>query len=481
MSDMDKMGGGENGADEVFQHSASTYQFTEKSPGKWYSGAMPVEPSQGFKAKQIQLMSLAKPHMRGFHCAWMSFFSAFVCWFAFAPLMVLVKADLGLTLSQVFTTNILSVAATVFVRFSVGPFCDKFGPKKCQSFLLAWITVFTLLGAGVQNMWQLSLIRLFIGAGGATFVVTQFWTTQMFANEIVGTANATTAGWGNLGGGVTQMLMVAVYSGMRQSFGPEQAWRVSFVVPAGITFCVLMFLAFTSDDSPRGDLKVLYREGVIPRKTATQSMRVGFGNINSWILGVQYACCFGIELHINNTAALYFATTDSFGVGVIDAGIVASLFGWMNLFARSSGGIMSDVGNKYMGMRGRMIAQMVSLIIEGILLIVFSKQTKMATAIPALVFFSFFVQATEGTSFGIVPYIEPEGLGGVCAVVGAWGNIGAVLWMLMFKFKYLENMSLGYEMLGYIIIGSAIMSFFMRIKGHSHLIGTLESDAVTKK
>ena len=69
------MGGGENGADEVFQHSAATYQFEEKSPGKWYLGAMPVEPSQGFKAKEIQLLSLAKPHMRGFHCAWMSFFA----------------------------------------------------------------------------------------------------------------------------------------------------------------------------------------------------------------------------------------------------------------------------------------------------------------------------------------------------------------------------------------------------------------------
>ena len=51
----------------------------------------------------------------------------------------------------------------------------------------------------------------------------------------------------------------------------------------------------------------------------------------------------------------------------------------------------------------------------------------------------------------------------------------------MFKFKYLDNMSLGYEMLGYIIIASAFTSFFMRIKGHSHLIGTLESDAVVKK
>ena len=46
------------------------------------------------------------------------------------------------------------------------------------------------------------------------------------------------------------------------------------------------------------------------------------------------------------------------------------------------------------------------------------------------------MQATEGATFGIVPYICPEGLGGVCAVVGAWGNIGAVIWGMMFKFAY---------------------------------------------
>jgi len=229
----------------------------------------------------------------------------------------------------------------------------------------------------------------------------------------------------------------------------------------------------------------------------------------------------------------------------------------MNLFARSSGGIMSDLGNKFQGMRGRLIAQSVCLIGEGILLIVFSKQHKIASAIPALVCFSFFVQATEGTSFGIVPYeapggyfpdesrrrrgrdhaatrrrnvrveaataprrvgeisashmssrrgdeswrrqgrdadapagtsrgdaadtprttsarrryIAPEGLGGVCAVVGAWGNIGAVCWGMMFKFGYLGKFDKGYEAMGYIIIASAALSFLMRIKGQSHLLG----------
>ena len=228
------------------------------------------------------------------------------------------------------------------------------------------------------------------------------------------------------------------------------------------------------DDSPQGDLNYLYAEGVLERKTAKDSAKVGFSNINSWILGIQYACCFGVELHINNTAALYFATVDSFGIGVIDAGAIASIFGWMNLFARSVGGIMSDLGWKHMGMRGRILAQVVALLCEGVLLCVFSAQTEIKTAIPCLVAFSFFVQACEGTSFGIVPYIEPTALGGVCAVVGAWGNIGAVCWGMMFKFGYIGRFSKGYEAMGYIIIASSIFSIFMRIKGQKTMFGTLE-------
>ncbi len=390
------LGGGEAGAGEVYQDPKSKYQFHEKDAGKWYADSgMPVNPAEGFKATEIRLFSVARPHMRAFHFAWLSFFCAFVCWFAFAPLMVLVKADLELNLSQVFTTNILSVAGTVFCRFAIGPLCDKVGPKICQFSLLSWIAVFTLLGISVNSFWSLCIVRFCIGFGGAAFVVTQYWTTTMFANNIVGTANATTAGWGNLGGGVTQMLMVGVYSFMRTEagVGQEDGWRLSFLVPAIITSLVALGIITISDDSPRGDLNYLYKEGILARRTATQSARLGMLNLNSWTLGIQYACCFGVELHINNTAALYFATTESFHVGVIDAGVIASLFGWMNLFARSSGGIASDIGNKISGMRGRLIAQSVCLIGEGILLIIFSKQKTIGAAIPCLVAFSFFVQA----------------------------------------------------------------------------------------
>lgn len=62
-------------------------------------------------------------------------------------------------------------------------------------------------------------------------------------------------------------------------------------------------------------------------------------NVNSWLMFLQYAACFGVELTVNNVAASYFS--DEFDLSTSKAGLVASLFGLMNLFARSMGGIWS--------------------------------------------------------------------------------------------------------------------------------------------
>ena len=60
----------------------------------------------------------------------------------------------------------------------------------------------------VTNYAEFVTCRCAIGFSLASFVSTQYWTTQMFTPKIVGGANAITAGWGNLGGGITQVVPV---------------------------------------------------------------------------------------------------------------------------------------------------------------------------------------------------------------------------------------------------------------------------------
>ena len=81
-----------------------------------------------------------------------------------------------------------------------------------------------------------------------------------------------------------------------------------------------------------------------------------------WALFVVYGACFGIELTINNVAVLYFI--DSFeafkamepATALKLAGLVASLFGLMNIFARTLGGMFGDRCGNAWGLAGRVPA-----------------------------------------------------------------------------------------------------------------------------
>ena len=176
------------------------------------------------KATRIQLFSLATAPMRAFHMTWMSFFLCFFGWFGIAPLMAVVREDLDLTKAQIGNTIIASVAITVLVRLLIGPLCDRLGPRRVYAGLLILGSV-PVMGIGLADSYESFLLfRLAIGAIGAGFVITQYHTSVMFAPNVVGTANATTAGWGNLGGGVTQMLMPLIMAGvMMLGFGASEA------------------------------------------------------------------------------------------------------------------------------------------------------------------------------------------------------------------------------------------------------------------
>ena len=74
----------------------------------------------GSRANRINLLSFAQPHMRTFHMTWFAFFPAFFGWFGIAPLMTLVRDDLGLTKAQIGNSIIASVAITIVARLIAG-------------------------------------------------------------------------------------------------------------------------------------------------------------------------------------------------------------------------------------------------------------------------------------------------------------------------------------------------------------------------
>ena len=127
------------------------------------------------------------------------------------------------------------------------------------------------LAGTAHTVEGLHLIRFFIGMLGAIFVTCQAWTTAFFDKNVVGRgnwfsssfdfpliqvsiANALAAGWGNAGGGITFVVMIALYNSLLSAgLVPHVAWRAAFaIVPVPILLSVATAVMVFGTDHPAG-------------------------------------------------------------------------------------------------------------------------------------------------------------------------------------------------------------------------------------
>jgi len=377
---------------------------------------------------KIRLFSLDTIQMRTFHITWMMFFVCFFGWFGLAPLMPAIRTDLGLTKIQVGNTIIASVSSTIIARLLIGKLCDVLGPRKTAVRLLLIGSIPVLLVGLARDYTSFLLFRLAIGVIGASFVVTQFHSSMMFAPKIRGTANAITGGWGNLGGGVTNMLMPVIFAAI-VGFGytPHQAWRYAMIVPALMMWGVAYLYYRYTKDTPAGNYSEIGR-GPSARRRTDWSVLADWRIV---ALTLSYAMCFGMEITFDNVAALHFV--DNFHLSQHSAGFWAGLFGFMNIFARALGGIFSDkVGNRW-GMRGKGLLLAIVLLLEGLGLIAFAHAGGFVMAIVFMLSFALFLKMANGAVYGIVPFVNESNIGLISGVVGAGGNLGGMLFGFLFR------------------------------------------------
>ena len=410
--------------------------------------------------------------IRTFHMTWFAFFACFFAWFGIAPMMIIVREELGLTKEQVGWTIIASVAVTIFARLFIGWLCDRIGPRLAYTWLLV-LGSLPVAGIGLSDDFtSFLLFRLAIGVIGASFVITQYHTSVMFAPNVVGTANATSAGWGNLGGGVTQIVMPLIFTGLIVGFNytDAQAWRASMLLVGIITFLIGIAYYFLTQDAPDGNFKELREKGMMPsKKSVTGDYFKAMADYRVWLMFVIYGACFGVELLINGSIALYFV--DYFGYfkdmplaeAAVTAGLIASLFGLMNIFARTLGGIFGDNFASLWGLRGRTSWLFIVLLAEGLALMLFSQMPILLLAIPTLIIFSLCTQMSEGATYSVVPFVNKKALGAVAGVVGAGGNAGAVLGGFLLKSEaYNSRWDEAYFLIGIIVTAIAFLALFIR-------------------
>lgn len=419
---------------------------------------------------KLNIFSLKGVQMRTFHTTWLMFFVCFFGWFGLAPLMPTIRAELHLTKAQVGNTIIASVAATIIARLLIGKLCDTWGPRKTAVRLLLIGSIPVFFVGLAHDYTSFLLFRLAIGVIGASFVITQFHTSMMFAPNIKGTANAITGGWGNLGGGVTNMVMPLIFAAI-VSFGytKAEAWRYAMIVP-GVMMLIIAFLynKYTKD-TPEGNYDEIGH-------TKTQSSKTDWSVLADWriwALTLAYAMCFGMELTFDNVASLHFV--DTFHLTQSSAGFWAGIFGFMNLFARALGGIASDKTGKKFGMRGKGLLLAGVLLLEGLGLILFAKSGSLPIAIISMLTFAMFLKMSNGATYGIVPFVNAKNVGLVSGIVGAGGNLGGMLFGFLFKSTSVTYVE-AFTYIGYTVIVVSVIVLVTRFQKQPTTADQLEKN-----
>ncbi|NOQ79310.1 MAG: NarK family nitrate/nitrite MFS transporter, partial [Gammaproteobacteria bacterium] len=428
------------------------------------------------------------------HLTWIAFFISFFVWFNHAPLLIVIKDSLGLTSQQIKTLLILNVALTIPARIIIGMLVDKFGPKRTYATLLSLGSIPCFMFALADSFEQLALSRFLLGFVGAGFVIGIRMMGEWFPARQVGVAEGIYGGWGNFGSAAAAMSLPTI----ALVFGGDDGWRYAVGLTGVIALIYSVIYFFSVSDTPKGstyfkpkrmgamevtskgDLYFyilmsipmyatlslltwkLSPAGVSLLESGTASIiYIGIASLFIYnvykifhinnehlkeqvpeihrykfkqvaILDLAYMVTFGSELAVVSMLPLFFYDTfsESHGVTAVMAGLLASGFAFMNLIARPGGGLISD---KY-GRKKSLTIFLLGLVAGYFIMSQIESSWSLILAVAVTMLCSFFVQAGEGAVFAMVPLIKRRMTGQIAGMVGAYGNVGAVLFLTVLSF-----------------------------------------------
>lgn len=150
-----------------------------------------------------------------------------------------------------------------------------------------------------------------------------------------------------------------------------------------------------------------------------------------------YGCSFGGELAINAILSSYYLKNFPH-LGQTGASNWAAMFGFLNVVTRPLGGIVGDLLYNYVGQdlwlkKGWVVACGVA---TGALLVVVGQlDPHHEPTMFGLVFLmAVFHEAGNGANFALVPHVHPAANGVVSGLTGAGGNLGGVVFAVIFRF-----------------------------------------------
>jgi len=434
---------------------------------------------------KFNVFSLGNANIRILHYTWFAFFMTFVVWLGLGPIMPFIQETLQLTDQQAKVLLILNVAMTIPARIIVGMLVDKLGPRIMYTGILLLGGLISIAFAWSDSYEQLALLRFLSGFIGAGFVVGIRMIGEWFPAKQTGIAQGIYGGWGNFGsaGAAFLLPLIAV------NVGDADGWRyaLTFASIFAMTYGVVYY--FLVRDTPKGstyfkpkkmgamevtsvgDL-ILYilmniplflalailtwklspaQMGLIGNATAymiyatlagiylTQAWKIWHVNghilkkpvpaLHRYkfkqvaILDWAYLVTFGTELAIVSILAMFYVTW--FDIPKVTAALLAGTYPFINLFARPGGGWISDkIGRKL-----TLIIVFAGITASFIALGFVNQEWSVAVVVSITIIAGIFSKAGSGAVYAMVPLVQRRMTGQIAGMVGAFGNVGAVIFL----------------------------------------------------
>ncbi len=422
------------------------------------------------------------------HLTWMAFFVTFLVWFSHAPLLVVIQESMGLTDQEVKTLLILNVALTIPARIITGMLVDVYGPRKTYSAMLVATAGLCFFFALATTFEMLALARFLMGFVGAGFVIGIRMISEWYPAKQLGLAEGLYKGMGNVGSAVAAVSLPTI----ALMFGGDDGWRYATAItgviallfagvyyknvsdtPVGSTyfkpnksggleltskrdfyFCLLMNipmfaalavltwkvtgLGLLSDTAAYIIYAVLIGLYLFQasqlfkvnkelfEKPVDEVLQYNFKQVA--ILSIAYAVTFGAELSVVSMLPLFFK--DVFLIPVALAGLFGACFAVVDVFSCPSGGFISD---KF-GRKSSLVILLSGAAIGFFAMSQITAEWPIALAVATMMVASFFLGSAAGCVFAVVPLIKRRLTGQIAGMVGAYGNIGAVLFLTIFSF-----------------------------------------------
>lgn len=220
-------------------------------------------------------------------------------------------------------------------------------------------------------------------------------------------------------------------------------------------------------------IKVLQVNLPYLKKEIPEKDKYSWGSVAA--LNTTYFANFGAELAVVSMLPMFFQSvfsnlTNESGELIMTpqlAGIVAGSFAFVNLFARPLGGLISDLMTSR---KTVMLVYMIGIALgflgmafigtydnsttNGIVNIIptFDGMWWLVVSVIITVLCSVFVQGAEGATFAVIPLINKKMTGQIAGMAGAYGNVGAVTYLVIFSLVDAKTFF-------YIVAAGAALSF----------------------